>query len=306
MQAPFPVSGRIEPLKLTPSQAFRFYDVITALSNGTPPLSAAPTPGCLMPLPPLGAPSLSPMCNVDTLLGMATTLWPIIHRLAGLRALKNELSTAVHANAAPSKIAVLRTEFTSTAQAIETALLQWQPQLPPGFIPDDDNDPTNPDKQPSDNRLSSIHNNALAYRHASLVYLYRTLLSRPRVHPSVQTHAHACLTRCTQTVRHQGPMSALLWPLFVAACEAVTPEDRGLAEQAFCEVEKRQGMRNIGRAWRVVGEVWRRGDVYFEMRGDEDLDIEEEGGDGKGEGLEVGEEMWRGVCREMGVSIVFG
>ncbi|KAJ4307221.1 hypothetical protein N0V88_000600 [Collariella sp. IMI 366227] len=85
--------------------AFRFYDVITALSNGTPPLSAAPTPGCLMPLSPLGAPSTSPLGNVDTLLGMATTLWPIIHRLAGLRALQNELATAVRTNAAPSKIA---------------------------------------------------------------------------------------------------------------------------------------------------------------------------------------------------------
>jgi hypothetical protein len=341
------------------AQAFRFYDVITALSNGTPPLSAAPTPGCLQPLPPLGAPSLSPLCNVDTLLGMATTLWPIIHRLAGLRALKTELETALHTNQTPSKVAVLRTEFESTAQAIESALLQWQPQLPPNFIPDDDDsldtginedidididtDPTptdpstepittnspptddntpqpqpqtqqqqqqqqppSPHPSPDQSRISSIHHNALAYRHASLVYLYRTVLSRARTHASVQTHARLALRHCVATVRNRGPMSALLWPLFVSACEAATPEDRALADRAFVEVDRRQGMRNIERARGILGEVWRREDEAAEVRGEGGLDGEE-GGFVVVEGVVVGgEEMWRKVCREMGVSIVFG
>ncbi|KAL2131782.1 hypothetical protein VTI74DRAFT_4610 [Chaetomium olivicolor] len=346
-------------------RAFRFYDVITALSNGTPPLSAAPTPGCLMPLSPLGAPSTSPLGNVDTLLGMATTLWPIIHRLAGLRALKNELETAVRTNASPSKVAVLRTEFESTAQAIETALLSWRPQLPPGFVPEDidpapspaahstadppiiaaaaaaDNDddddtttiPTTPSQQqqsPSPSPpplssssssstkgaqaslLSSIHHNALAYRHASLVYLYRVLLSQARTSATVQSHTHLALAHCVATVQHKGPMSALLWPLFVSACEAVTEEDRALAEQAFVEVEKRQGMRNIERAWGILGEVWRRGDLERlggkEARGECGCvggDVEEEDTNEQRDD-EQGEELWRKVCREMGVSIVFG
>lgn len=327
--------------------------MITALSNGTPPLSAAPTPGCLMPLSPLGAPTISPLCNVDTLLGMATTLWPIIHRLAALRALKTDLENAIRAHETPSKIAVLRTEFGSTAQAIETALLKWQPQLPPDFVPDDlstleeepapdsppspsssslptttapapdpehpSNPTASPPPSPDHSRIASIHNNALAYRHASLVYLYRTVLARPRAHPTVQTHARRALAHCVATVRHRGPMSALLWPLFVAACEAVTPRDRALAERAFVEVERRQGMRNIERAWGIVGEVWRRGDFLFAEREREGVG----GGAGGGCGVDVGfgfgevdgdhglvveggEEMWRGVCREMGVSIVFG
>ncbi|KAK4251984.1 fungal-specific transcription factor domain-containing protein [Corynascus novoguineensis] len=360
--------------------AFRFYDVITALSNGTPPLSATPTPGCLQPVPPLGAPSISPLCNVDTLLGMATTLWPIIHRLAGLRALKTELENAGRTNRNPSKTAVLRTEFESTAQAIETALLQWQPQLPPNFTPDPDPDvelmtattpptettttapapapaapevpdpnsllfPIDPDlitttattttdtdpdpfsdpfaeplsgttapsppvflpPSPSPqewSRLSSIYHNALAYRHAALVYLYRTVLSHARMHAAVQAHARLALAHCVSTVRHRGPMSALLWPLFVSACEAVSPQDRALAERAFVEIDKRQGMRNIDRAWGILGEVWRRGDEEAAAAA-----AGEEGGNG---GVlppgvrEDGEELWRRVCREMGVSIVFG
>ncbi|KAK4118720.1 hypothetical protein N657DRAFT_330025 [Parathielavia appendiculata] len=352
-------------------RAFRFYDVITALSNGTTPLSPAPSPGCLQPLSPLGAPSVSPLCNVDTLLGMATTLWPIIHRLAGLRALKTELETAVLSNETPSKIAVLRTEFESTAQAIETALLQWQPQLPPGFTPSsDDTDLDGPEStiadaapQPADgsipdtittttvdspipthprtpppprvlhsqdhSRIASIHNNALAYRHASLVYLYRSVLGHPRAHPSVQSHTHLALSHCVATVQHKGPMSALLWPLFVSACEALPDSsdgggrDRKLAERAFVEVEKRQGMRNIERAWGIVREVWRRGDELAASSSCSASASAEAGSvvvgmDDGGElegvvgasgvcGADAGrEEMWRRVCREMGVSIVFG
>ncbi|EAQ84039.1 hypothetical protein CHGG_10443 [Chaetomium globosum CBS 148.51] len=367
---------------------FNEYLLRATLSNGTPPLSATPTPGCLQPLPPLGAPSISPLCNVDTLLGMATTLWPIIHRLAGLRALKIELENAVRTNGNPSKTAVLRTEFESTAQAIETALLQWQPQLPPNFTPDanpdadadadadaetdadtaaettvptiipidpqltslpspqpgpadtetDDTEthaftdadmpipiptpsntstptPTNPNTaSPLDqSRISSIHHNALAYRHAALVYLYRTVLSHPRTHPSVQTHTHLALTHCVSTVCHRGPMSALLWPLFVPACEAVTPRDRALADRAFVEIDKRQGMRNIERARGILGEVWRRADAEVES-GVGGGGVGEGGGEngvgavggGGGDGEEDGEELWRRVCREMGVSIVFG
>lgn len=333
--------------------------MITALSNGTAPLSAPPTPGSLTPLSPLGAPAISPLCNVDTLLGMATTLWPIIHRLAGLRGLKTELEAAVRRNEPPSKVAVLRTEFESTAQAIETALLQWQPQLPPGFIPDEVD--TNPDsaatdpaapnhladgdspihdafKNPfrTDNstatatatghrrltqehaRIASIYHNALAYQQAALVHLYRTALGRGRTHAAVQAHARAALAHCAATAGHGGPMSALLWPLFVAACEAVAPADRALAARAFAVVGKRQGMRNIDRAWAIVGEVWRRADERefgsagggF-WAGDKGADGAEEVGGLAGEPVEEGdnnsgEELWRLVSREMGVSIVFG
>lgn len=363
--------------------------MITALSNGTPPLSATPSPSSLQPLSPLGAPPASPLCNVDTLLGMSTTLWPIIHRLAGLRALKTELENASRKDGDPSKAAALRVEFESTARAIEIALLQWQPQLPPGFTPDPvpevdlaatmapssssrlatkataavtdpipavithadfpplSTDPTlhmattaatptadpdtpfssdpfpeslsstspqpiitrPPQPSPQDrSRIGSIYHNALAYRHAALVYLYRTVLSRPRTDASVQAQARLALWHCVSTVHHRGPMSALLWPLFVAACEAVAPRDRALAERTFAEVDRRQGMRNIDRARAILAEVWRREDEAA-AAGTGGTTSKMDGADGVGTrtGTENNnEELWRQVCREMGVSIVFG
>jgi len=79
-------------------------------------------------------------------------------------------------------------------------------------------------------------------------------------------------------------MSALLWPLFVASCEASSDEDRAMAIVAFGGTERRQGMNNIARAWEVVQEVWRR---YDETDGDIDIN-------------------WRDICSERGFSIIFG
>lgn len=78
-------------------------------------------------------------------------------------------------------------------------------------------------------------------------------------------------------------MSALLWPLFVASCEAMTEEDRTLALDAFGGTERRQGMNNIMRAWEVVQEVWARTDIS-----------------------ENGDVNWRDICDERGLNIVFG
>ncbi|KAH8906852.1 hypothetical protein BR93DRAFT_978373 [Coniochaeta sp. PMI_546] len=303
-------------------RAFRFYDVIAALSNGTAPLSAAPAAGCLAPLSPLGAPTRSPLSSVDTLLGMATTLWPILHRLSTLPSLKAELDAAVGADgvdgkaaSSSAKIAVLRTEFEMSASSIEDALQAWQPYMPVSGLSatatsrddvdevhwspnqedidmtnamkcaveldaDDESSLTSNQKDPdrttgsgvtgcepgepglsaTHSRLQSILHSALAYKHSALVYLYRTVHELERSHHAVQRHTRASLRHCAGTVSAKGPMGALLWPLFVAACEATAEEDRALARQTFLGVERRQGMVNIERAWEIVQEVWRRAD----------------------------------------------
>lgn len=244
------------------SQAFRFYDVIAALSFGTAPLSSAPGRGSLSPLPPLDSRgATSPSGSVDTLLGLATSLWPVIHRLSNLSSVKEDLNQAI-AQGLVSKVAVLRTELETTTAAILAALEQWQPVLAPSDeIIYEDLDEGNINGKGEQGRIQSILNNALAYRHSAFVYLYRIIRDYPRSHPLVQHHAHLSLTHCVGTVSHEGPMSALLWPLFVAACEATSVVDRQLARQAFVAIDRRQGMINIERAWCIVQEVWRRADT---------------------------------------------
>jgi len=268
---------------------------------------------------------------------MATTLWPIIHRLSDVFPLKREIDLAVRFNDAASKIAPLRAEFESTTAAIEVALSHWRPHLPPNFVPDVDDpivhtaincmedtttatitgsttgnteSPSPPMSATERDRLHSILHNALAYRHSAFVYLYRTLYAYPRSHQAVQTNAHAALVHCVATVAYAGPMGALLWPLFAAACEAVSTEDRGLAERAFSAIRKRQGMMNIERAWEVVQEVWRRADWTEVVAGlgDEGRrrgSMQSMRSDCENDG--VGEaDLWRQVSKDMGMNLVFG
>lgn len=266
--------------------------MIAALSFGTAPLSSAPGRGSLSPLPPLDSRgATSPVGSVDTLLGMATTLWPVIHRLSNLVGVKDDLDKAV-AQGQVSKAAVLRTELETTASAIQVALKQWQPAMP------SEDAMTNAEKA----RLQSIVNNAIAYQHSAFVYLYRTIYGHSRNHELVQHHTHLSLTHCVGTTSGEGPMSALLWPLFVAACEATAPEDRSLAQQTFVAIDRVQGMTNIERAWRIVQEVWRRADeaeinslMQEQLMQEEEERAKMKGGD-----------LWRRVSREMGVTIVFG
>ncbi|KAL5328740.1 hypothetical protein ACEPPN_002243 [Leptodophora sp. 'Broadleaf-Isolate-01'] len=270
------------PTTLFLERAFRFYDVIAALSLGTAPNANHEPTSPPFPAPPASANSIpnSPLSAVDTLLGFSTDLWPIIHRLSHLLSFKNSLEAAIAAGQT-SKATVLRTELESTSQAIENALATWKPTFTSSA---EDADREHIETQST--RIQSIFHNAEAYRHSAFVYLYRTIRSQPRTHPMVQKHAHLALQACSNVVQlaeqcFDGPMSALLWPLFVSACEATTEGDRELAMNGFCGTERRQGMTNIRRAWDVVQEVWRR--------------------------VDIGDEVdWRMVCEERQFSIVFG
>jgi hypothetical protein len=288
---------------------------------------------------------------------MATTLWPIIHRLSNLLTIKTELERLMQEDPTTPRVAAIRTELDTTTEAIEAALNQWQPCLPANFVPDiqaDDDESTSPKSHPENpldpearaaaaenRRLNSILSNSMAYRHSALVYLYRTIYGHARSDPLVQRHAHASLRHCVSTVAHEGPMGALLWPLFVAACEAMTERDRCLARRAFAAIDKRQGMTNIERAWEIVREVWNRADKIDAHRRREEearrasevaasaaglsLDMPATPGvamnpgrcydafpgrliaglDGKGADFR-GVDLWRRISQEMGVNIVFG
>ncbi|KAG6179285.1 hypothetical protein E4U27_003289 [Claviceps purpurea] len=314
-------------------EAFRFYDVIAALSSGTAPLSSDSYTNELPSVEsytitntrhesPPRARSEQPVPSTDgpnALLGLATSLWPVIHRLSGLLSLKNKVQDALsRGDGDMFSIAATQGLFDTECAAIETCLHEWQPVLP---TPEDAATTTAGTMK----ELQSIFNNALAYRHSALVYLYRTIYNFPRTHPAVQHHASVSLVHCRATVLHEGPMGALLWPLFVASCEAVDPVDRHSARDTFQGIAHRQGMANIERAWEVVQEVWRRADkadVGAGMLqqapslgggvGSSRLDVCRRFG-GEGEEREEKEEedmgrcdVWRRVSEDMGVAIVFG
>ncbi|KAL7943741.1 fungal-specific transcription factor domain-containing protein [Trichoderma barbatum] len=281
-----------DPTAVFLERAFRFYDVITALSFDSTPILPAPDCENFAPFPPVDCRGATvPGGNVDTLLGMATSLWPIIYRLSTLGGLKRALLSA-ELRGDDEETAALRMEFETTASAVEFALQEWV--LPQDeALPKDTENPIMAGVS-AKKQMQSILNSAMAYRHSGLVYLYRSIYGYGRRDAVVQRHTHISLTHCVGTVDNKGPMGALLWPLFVASCEAVDAADRELSRQAFAAVGQRQGMANIERARCIVEEVWRRADS---------------GEDAEDEIMHLGEQkhdLWRRVSQDMGVTVVFG
>ena len=224
----------------------------------------------------------SSLGNVDTLLGLFADLWPIMHRLSTLRSSKFALEAAI-AIGNSSEASVLRAEFDSTARGIELALRAWKPAVHPSSSIDE--------WTLDDSRLQSVANNAEAYRYSALAYLYRDVYLYPQSSPPVQKWTHLSLIACSNVVEFAGggygvPLCALLWPLFTAACNATDKADRELATATFTVIDRTQRMKNIVDAWGVVSEVWRRLDLA--------------------ECDEVGETHWQNICRERGLTIVFG
>lgn len=229
---------------------------------------------------------------------MATSLWPVVHQLSNLGALKDG---AVQAESSGQTVEAeqLRAQLNTTAAAIEASLVAWEPELPLDQAAD------------TPGPLRGILSNARAHRHSALVHLYRSIYGARRDHPMVQQHTHASLRFCVGTVESAGPMGALLWPLFVAACEAQTPADRALATTAFEGIDRHQGMANIEQSWQIVQEVWRRADGAAR-------DAEDDGVAALGIGLRNSslgvakvpasgeEDLWRQVCRDLGLAVVFG
>ncbi|KKP02380.1 hypothetical protein THAR02_05532 [Trichoderma harzianum] len=276
-------------------QAFRFYDVITALSFNSTPILPVPDRENFAPFPSVDCRGATvPAGNVDTLLGMATSLWPIIYRLSTLGGLKRQLLEA-ELRGDDSETAKLRMEFETTASAVEFALQEWVPS-PDESLPKDTDNPIMAGV-PAKKQMESILNSAMAYRHSGFVYLYRTIYGCSRRHTVVQRHTHISLTHCMETVRNKGPMGALLWPLFVASCEATDAEDRELSRQTFAAINQRQGMANIERARCIVEEVWRRADNGEDDEDDEDETVHI---------VEQKNDLWRRVSQDMGVTVVFG
>lgn len=168
---------------------------------------------------------------------MATDLWPIIHRLSHLLEAKRELQAA-EASGNLSKATVLRTELESTSHAIELALTNWVPSIPSISTSPPHGESELDLDEASDSRLQSILNNAEAYRQSAFIYLYKDIKNYPRRSKKVQQHSKLALQACERVVNWAGPMSALLWPLFVSSCEAVEFEDREMARGAFGGTER--------------------------------------------------------------------
>ncbi|OAQ62475.1 fungal zn binuclear cluster domain-containing protein [Pochonia chlamydosporia 170] len=272
-----------DPTRRLLERAFVFYDVVTALSLGTVSVTSNLGRRSLQPLNPLSSQgNTAPGGSSDAFLSMTVSLWPIMHKLSSLHKFKSEVLKATCSND-NSKMLALQSELYKQAKEVEDALLGWYLQCGLEMFEPGQKKAPKP----------SVFSSALAYRHSALVFLYRTFLGHSRGHHLVQHHVSKSLEYCMATVTSNGPLGTLLWPLFIAAVDAENEEQRKFATDAFLEMDRRQGMQNIARAWCIVQEVWRRMNPRNMQTVNEKLGV----------GIQT-ENDWRTVRAEMGFELI--
>lgn len=242
-------------------QLFRYYDVIVALSLGRRPLtgsltyqdeSSNTTRGS-------GAPkSTDPYGCVDNVFGLATSLWPLLHRLAQLTKLSEPIGTGLTVPSMSPSISSPPFEMPGNKQeriaiaALELSITEWKPHLELYAI--------NMEHAASDSSLQSLLQNAEAYRYAALIHLY-CHCGDSRASPRIQKAVRIALDCCLRVMVFGKPFGGLLWPLFVAGTCAITPSHRNIATTVLDQLLEVQGLNNIAKAKSLLMDVWQHMDA---------------------------------------------
>ncbi|WPH01369.1 Hypothetical protein R9X50_00421200 [Acrodontium crateriforme] len=116
---------------------------------------------------------------------------------------------------------------------------------------------------PSDNDdvLTEIYATNQAYHWAGLLVISRRVLGQPSTAPEVQD----MVQRVIQALSKQRPSgsadSCLIFPMFVAGCEALSQPDRAIFQSRMKEVF-RWGLQHAGKAAEIMERVWETGQPW--------------------------------------------
>lgn len=178
-------------------------------------------------------PSLALNNEVDPLMGCASTLFPLIGRVANL--VRRVTRSSDNSPA-----------IVSRARNLKTALEEWK--APAFFEPPED--PTS--------EIQHSLQTAEAYRWATLLYLHQAVPEIPSL-PAAQLAKKVLVYLATVPLASRA-IIVQIYPLLAAGCEAVDPEDRVWVEDRWAAMSSRMWIGNIDRCWEVIKEVWDRRD----------------------------------------------
>ena len=172
--------------------------------------------------------------NVDPLMGCASTLFPLIGRVANLiRKVRTSSTNSIN--------------IISQANELKSALEHWQ--APSVFEAPED--PTSD----IDHSLKT----AEAYRWATLLYLHQAV-------PEIPCRSAAQLAKRALMYLATVPLTSRtiivhIYPLLAAGCEASSEEDRMWVKDRWAAMISRMLIGNLDRCWEVIQEVWNRRDA---------------------------------------------
>ena len=169
--------------------------------------------------------------EIDPLMGCASTLFPLIGRVANLvRRVRNSSSNSM--------------TMISQANELKALIEDWEP--PTFFEPPED---------PTSDIQDSLQT-AEAYRWATLLYLHQAVPEIPS-QPAAQLAKKVLVYLATVPLTSRA-IIVHIYPLLAAGCEAVSAEDRTWVEDRWIAMSQRMLIGNIDRCLEVVKEVWAR------------------------------------------------
>lgn len=173
--------------------------------------------------------------EVDPLMGCATTLFPLIGRVANLvRRVRKSATNSIN--------------VISQANELKSRVEMWEPPL---FF-EAPEDPTS--------HIQDSLQTAEAYRWATLLYLHQAVPEIPSK-PAAEL-AKQVLVKLATVPPSSRAIIVQIYPLLAAGCEAESAEDRAWVEERWVMMTQRMLIGNIDRCLEVVKEVWDRRDSH--------------------------------------------
>ncbi|KAL3461771.1 fungal-specific transcription factor domain-containing protein [Aspergillus heterothallicus] len=166
------------------------------------------------------------LCHADRVMGLTTTLAPILSKLAALAedvqsTLHNNYTLTNHDFPSPDNAAVRRNDLLERESSIRTQITSWRPIR----------DST---MSMAMSRTFLLH--AYTWRAAALLYLFRLFNcpgSSPEADAEALSMAYEVMVHISGTAQD---IKLSLWPLFIAACELESTEDRTHATRLFDDI----------------------------------------------------------------------
>jgi Fungal specific transcription factor domain len=183
------------------------------------------------------------MAEIDPLMGAASTLFPLIGRLAAI-------VTRVRKSSSNS--------FTLISDAIELKkkIEEWKPpEIVTIEVPED----------PTSEVQHSIQT-AEAYRWASLLYLHQAVPEIPA--GPAQLLADKVLKFIATVPLSSRAIIVQIFPLLAASCEAITQEDRNWVRNRWAAMSARMSIGNVDVCFEVIKEAWDRRDAFEAEKAD--------------------------------------
>ena len=186
---------------------------------------------------------LSPLCGpsapnqgIDPLMGCASTLFPLIGRVANL---VRKVRTS-RENSLP---------IVSQASELRDSVEKWR--IPKVLEAPED----------QSTEINHSEKTAEAYRWATLLYLHQAV---PEIYSEsvnvIATMAKRVLNNLATVPPTSRAVIIHIFPLLAASCEVVNVEDRKWVADRWEAMMARMNIQNIDKCWVVVKEVWERRD----------------------------------------------